>query len=210
MGEDQEDALVSSRSAWRRTWATLGLFAVAWAAAIVASAAYLPQDWYPLTFSFGQLAGGYGWAVWVGASKRTLPPVMTERDGRTYLSARTLAGRRTIDLGDLVSVRYAGPVGKPEAQESRVRWFLRDGQGMRLAIRVDQGRSSDLEEALRQAVRPADGRQPLELNLATSDRLRERQVRFGYHESGPDSFLVSIPVGMIGAIATGLVAGLVR
>ena len=210
MGEDQEDALVSSRSAWRLTWVTLGLLAVVWATAIVASAAYLPQGRYAVTFSFGQLAGGYGWVVWVGASKRRLPPVMTEKDGRTYLSAPTLAGRRTIDLGDLVSVRYEGPVGKPETPNNRARWFLRDGRGMRLAIRTDQERSSDLEVLLRQAVRPTDGRPPLEGNLATSDRLTERQLTQPYDASGPNFLVWWIPVGMMGPLAASLIAALVH
>jgi len=96
----------------------------------------------------GFVAGGLINAVWYGSAGR---PHGVVHDGRRLVSARTISGVRTIELGALMSVRLYSAMGRVATIDE---YHLRDRHGVRLVI----PRTGDktIDDAVRwAATRPA-------------------------------------------------------
>ncbi|MGW2930786.1 hypothetical protein ACWDA7_02700 [Streptomyces sp. NPDC001156] len=134
----------------------LAIVAVLWAAVVIADVALirthvLEETYTGIATGAGVITGPLALQLWYGALAGKAHA--DRRQQRQLLSARTITGVRTIDLGALASVRRYELIGRFGGSTDELR--LRDQHGVRLA--VDSGDKAVIG-AVREAVETADAR----------------------------------------------------
>ncbi|MEU1600078.1 hypothetical protein ABZ468_46755 [Streptomyces sp. NPDC005708] len=154
----------------------LGLAIVAvWSAAVVIADValirthVLEETYTGISTGAGVIIGPFAVQLWYGALAGKAH--VDRRQQRQLLSARTITGVRTIDLGALASVRRYELIGRFGGSTDELR--LRDQHGVRLA--VDSGDKAVIG-AVREAVEAADAR-PGGVSLKASRHARARLGR---------------------------------